>query len=114
MALDMAFIQTFAEILEIRKPLERSSALNISGDRIERLIRICQHFGADVFYEGEAGKDYISAADFDKAGIKIEFQHYEHPVYQQLYGDFISHLSIVDLLFNHGNSSKAILMKEKP
>lgn len=95
------------------KKIIRSSTLNVSGDRIERLINICKLFNADAFYEGAAGKNYIDDSQFAKYGIKVEYQNYKHPVYKQLYGDFVSHLSIIDLLFNHGDESCSILTHEK-
>ena len=40
--------------------------------------------------------------EFTKNGIKLYYQNYSHPIYEQLWGDFISYLSIIDLLFNSG------------
>ncbi len=37
------------------------------------------------------------------------FQAFNHPVYPQLYGDFIPNLSLLDLLFNCGPDSLKIL-----
>lgn len=110
--LSVSLIERIKGLLEIRTPLFRSSSLNIPGERDERLIKICQRFGARVFYEGEAGKNYIDVEKFRKEGIQVQFQEYRHPVYRQLHGEFISHLSIVDLLFNHGPESLKILAGE--
>ena len=87
----------------------RSSSLAIAGDRLERLVRICDHFGADVFYEGAAGSSYIDESVFKSHGIRVEYQHYEHPTYRQLHGEFVPYLSVVDLLLNHGSESLRIL-----
>lgn len=108
--LDLFFISGLARHLGMEdKIIHRSSALIIQGDRIERLINLCKHFGADTFYEGYAGKNYIDENTFLAQGIKIAYQDYQHPVYRQLYGEFVPHLSVVDLLFNHGRESLAIL-----
>ena len=32
-----------------------------------------------------------------------------HPTYKQLYGKFLSHASIIDLLFNEGHNSSDII-----
>ena len=40
----------------------------------------------------------------------IVFQNYRNPKYSQLHGAFVSHLSVVDLLFNCGPDSLAVLM----
>jgi hypothetical protein len=49
---------------------------------------------------------------FKKDNIKIIFQDYSHPEYKQCFqkDGFLSHLSIIDLLFNEGNRSKDIIM----
>lgn len=109
--IDMYFILKIKECLRMDdKKIIRSSTLNISGDRIERLINICKFFNADIFNEGAAGKEYIDEEAFNKHEIKVEFQDYKHPVYNQLYGEFIPYLSVVDLLFNNGDESLSILL----
>jgi hypothetical protein len=37
---------------------------------------------------------------FQQAGITIGCQDYRHPVYPQLWGEFLPYLSIVDFLMN--------------
>ncbi|MDI6591493.1 MAG: WbqC family protein [Patescibacteria group bacterium] len=117
--LDIILIRVLAEILGIKTNLEISSKLKVfRKDRIERLINICKHFGADIFYEGAGGRNYIKEPEikaFEQAGIQIVFQNYQHPVYRQLHGEFISHLSVIDLIFNEGpNSLKIICQNQKP
>lgn len=107
--LDMTFIELLCGVLGLERKVVYSSELNVPGDRIMRLINICKYFGADVFYEGQAGKAYLDEELFKNEGITIEYQDYQHPVYQQLYGDFEPYLSVVDLLFNEGPNSLAIL-----
>ena len=112
--LDMALIVELARRLGLGgKRIVRSSELGVPGQRVERLIAICKNLGADTFYEGAAGRDYIQTADFEAQGIKLEFQDYKHPVYKQLYGEFIPQLSIVDLLFNCGPEALDILTGRK-
>lgn len=112
--INMFFILKLAECLGVEgKKIIRSSTLNVKGDRIGRLINICKVFNANIFYEGLSGRDYIDEDCFAEQGIKVEFQDYKHPVYNQLYGDFVSHLSVIDLLFNSGEDSLSILANEK-
>lgn len=89
----------------------RSSKLSYpkSDNAQKNLINICQTLGADKLYNGKSGRSYIDEAFFKKHGIKVQFQHYNHPTYSQLHGDFISHLSIIDLIFNCGDRSLEIL-----
>ncbi len=55
-------------------------------------------------------KDHLKVEDFKKNNIEVQFQNFQHPVYKQLYGDFIPNMCIIDLLFNEGNNSKKILL----
>jgi hypothetical protein len=112
--IDIFIIEKLIEKLEIKnKKIIKSSELGIeSDDTIKRLIDICKYFNADFFYEGAAGKKYINCNDFEKNGIKIEFQNYNHPVYEQLYGEFVPYLSVIDLLFNNGEKSLSILLNK--
>lgn len=108
--LDMYLIVKLTELLGIDPAkIVRSSTLEVEGDRITRLIGICQRFGAAVFYEGASGRNYIDTAVFAQQGIGVAYQDYRHPEYPQLYGDFIPNLSVIDLLFNCGDESLAIL-----
>lgn len=75
----------------------------------ERLVEICSFFGATTFYEGCAGKKYIDESYFRRSGIQLVFQEYHHPVYRQGFGEFVSHLSTIDLIFNEGPDSLKIL-----
>jgi hypothetical protein len=111
--LDLYFIMKLAECLDMKeKRILRSSDLPIKGEQIERLIHLCKHFGADTFYEGAAGRNYIDQGAFLKEGVRVEFQDYDHPIYSQLYGEFIPNLSVIDLLFNHGKESLSILTNQ--
>lgn len=108
--LDMYFIFELSKCLGIpTEKIVRSSALGVSGDRVTRLLTLCKLFDADIFYEGASGKNYLEEVKFQEAGITIRYQEYHHPTYNQLYGEFTPNLSIIDLLFNHGPESLAIL-----
>lgn len=112
--LDLYFIEQLAACLGLAgRRMVRSSNLNISGDRIGRLLAICKHFDADVFYEGAAGCNYIDDREFTDQGITVQYQSYQHPAYKQLYGEFVPYLSVIDLLFNQGEQSRDILISNK-
>jgi hypothetical protein len=111
--LDLALINWICDKLKIKTEFILASQLGIEGSNQERLIEIVKELGGDCFYEGAAGKNYITPSLFEQQGIRVEFQDYSHPEYEQLFGPFISHLSVIDLLFNHGTESKKIIMKGK-
>jgi hypothetical protein len=89
-----------------------ASNINIKGERTQRLVDMCLKLGATEFLEGHAGKGYLQGEGeqlFKDNGINLVYQDYNHPVYPQLYGEFASHLSVIDLLFNCGKESLNII-----
>jgi hypothetical protein len=108
--LDISLIYLLAQwIGEPPAKFRRSSEMAIEGGRTSRLLNICKALGADKYYTGAAAKNYFESNLFDDAGIRVEFQNYRHPVYPQLFGEFIPYLSIVDLLFNKGEEAAEII-----
>jgi WbqC-like protein len=92
-----------------RRPrIERSSGLGIGGERSERLVKICRHFGASTYVSGDAAAGYLDVGLFERNGIAVEWQRYIHPTYPQLHGVFVPHLSALDLLFNCGEEAPLI------
>jgi hypothetical protein len=53
----------------------------------------------------------MDAVRFEENGLKVIMQEFKHPVYSQVFGDFKSHLSIVDLLFNCGPESMDMIRR---
>jgi hypothetical protein len=97
-------------MLGVHKETEVASALgDFPEEPSERLAAICESLGADTYLSGAGGRDYLDLEPFNKNGITVVFQAFKHPVYPQLYGDFIPNLSLLDLLFNCGPDSLNIL-----
>lgn len=78
-------------------------------DPTERIVYLCKRFGAQSFLEGSAGRNYINEEMLREADIMLEYHDYSHPIYRQLYDEFVPYLSIIDLLFNQGPNSLSIL-----
>ena len=107
--LDLAVASQMAEWLGVRTTVERSSTLAIDGERSERLVKICSHFGARRYLSGAAARTYLDVDLFARNGIEVIWQDYQHPVYAQQHGEFVPYLSALDLLLNSGGASAAIL-----
>lgn len=112
--LDLALIKIQMEMLGLKREMILSSELSIpkEEEKVGRLIKIVKELGGDRFYEPAGGKNYLDEpeiARFRDAGIEFEFQNYQHPVYRQLYGEFVPCLSAIDLLLNEGPESLKIL-----
>ena len=100
----------------IKTKLILSSEISESGLKgNEKIFSILKALNADVYIsgEGKGAKRYIKPEEFSKNGIKLIYQDYKHPTYKQLFGDFISGLSIIDLLFNCGAKSTDLLSRPK-
>jgi len=111
--IDMAFISALMEKLGLTTEIRFSSSLGITGKGTQRLVDICLHLGASEYLTGDAAEDYLDESLFRLNGIELQYHHYQHPVYNQLYGEFIPYLSVIDLLFNHGEESLDILTHKK-
>jgi len=92
----------------------RASELTLSRDPTQRLIDICRVFGGDVYLAGQGGASYMAMEQFEGTGIDVVFQDFRHPSYEQLYGEFLSHLSSLDLLFCCGPDSLNIIRHDNP
>ena len=88
-----------------------SSDMSPQGAKDELVLDLCRKASADLYLSGALGRDYLRKELFEGAGIKVLFQDYRHPMYPQQYGEFIPHLSVVDLLFHCGGQSLDILME---
>ena len=114
--LDMDITIGFCEYMSLKSKIIFSSTIDINGKKDERLLAVCQYLNADKYLSGNAAKQYIREELFVNNGITLEWHNYVHPYYNQLWlkkNGFFSHLSIVDLLFNHGHESLDILTKKK-
>jgi len=106
--LDIACAALIAQWFGLRRRVERSSTLGIEGSRSERLVNICQYFGATTYLSGDAAKGYLDVELFTQHGIQVEWQRYVHPAYPQLHGEFVPYLSALDLLLNCGDEAPLI------
>lgn len=95
--------------LGIATPRVRSSELQAEGAKDALVLDLCRRTAATTYLSGALGRDYLRAEAFAEAGIALAWQDYAHPTYAQAHPGFESHLSVVDLLFNHGPASLAIL-----
>jgi hypothetical protein len=89
-----------------------ASHFELREESTERLVDICRQLKGDIYLSGSHGQYYMDTEKFEKENIKIITQDFKHPVYQQLYGDFLPHMSFVDILFNHGSQGIEIIRKE--
>ena len=112
--LDIALAELLCRKLGLERRVHRSSQLGVGDGRCTRLVEICRRLDCDHYYSGAAASDYLEQTGFTQAGITVTFQDYAHPTYPQRFGPFVSHLSAVDLMFNCGPESLAVLTQRTP
>jgi hypothetical protein len=108
----IASIRFLAERLGMTTPIVVSSELGLEARYAERfpdrpgpthrIIAYMEALGATELLEGESGQQYFDVQAFESAGMRVRFHRYNHPVYPQLHGPFVSHMSALDLLLCAG------------
>ena len=112
--LTCAFIELMLRLLRIRRPVERASTLGIEGQAGGLIAAMCRATGADVYLSGVHGRDYLDPVALEREGVRVVYQEYTTPVYEQCWpGSFVPDLSIIDLLFNCGPDSLGVLMGDR-
>ena len=107
--LNSHMLSFFLKELKINVKILKASDLNLKGKKSDLVLDMCKKLNSDTYIFGEQGESYADIESFNGNGIDVVFQKYDHPIYHQIQGKFISHLSIIDLLFNCGEESLKIL-----
>lgn len=107
--LNISIIKKICEWLNINVNFYLSSELNIEGKSDERLIEIMKKLNGKNYLSGSGGSKYQDENKFLQEGIQVIYYQYKVPIYEQLWGEFIPGLSILDLIFNEGENSLEIL-----
>jgi len=110
--LNIELIKKITDKLNLSKPeYIFSSELNTDGSGTKKLINVLDCIGADEYISGPGAKDYLDTNKMCKNNIELYWHDFTHPEYQQLYNGFISHLSIVDVMFNVGHKTTELIRR---
>lgn len=111
--LNVLLIISLATALGCHTKLHSSAQLNIQPDlnREEEIIAICKAVGGTTLLDAAGAAAILRPEPFKEAGINVVYQKYEHPTYPQVGGkEFVSHMSVLDLLMNCGEESGSIML----
>ena len=103
-------LKWFLDELGIKVNFLNANDFKFQGEKSSLILNMCKELNASTYIFGMLGKDYADVQEFEKNNIGLIFQNYNHPKYSQLYREFISHMSVIDLLFNHGPKSLEIIL----
>jgi hypothetical protein len=107
---NVASIELLVQLLDLERKLVLASSIQVeTEDPTLRLVEICRILGGGSYLSGRDGAKYMDVDMFARHQINILFQDFNHPQYPQCYGPFEPNMSVVDLLFNCGPESLAII-----
>jgi|TARA_Y100000768_G_C23968365_1_gene679109 hypothetical protein len=105
--LNISIIKTIMRWLDIQTPLVLASELEVSGKSNELILNICKTLKAKEYISGIGAKTYIDEELFKKNNIILNFKETQViKEYEQLHSDqgFINDLSVIDIVFNCGET----------
>ena len=104
--LNFKLIIWICDYLGICTKISGSNEYELVDGRSERLLDLCRQAEATEYISGPAASGYLDETLFDNSDMKLTFFDYEGlPPYPQLWGNFESSVTVLDLLFNCGPSS---------
>lgn len=105
-ALATRSVELLAGLLGVHTPIRLASEIGGLPEGADaRLIALCRRFGGATYLAGAGGQNYMDLEAYRRAGIRVEFQAFRHPVYSQPHPGFEANLSAVDLLMNCGTGA---------
>lgn len=94
------------EVLGIDVEFRSSSEFSLQGSKLDRLIDLVRQSGATHYLSGPAAKAYIDPNAFEQIGVALEYKDYSgYPVHRQQGETFEHAVSVLDLIFNTGDSA---------
>ena len=102
--MNIAFIQLVASILRFEPSWRRSSDIGSTGQRSERVLDLLRRAGARTYLCARGSHEYMAVDGlFPVDDIEVVFQDFQPQPYAQRRADtFMSHLSVLDALFEVG------------
>lgn len=100
--LNVRIIKHITKKLGISIDFINSSDLKTDASREEKIIQICNKINCQTYYSGIGAKSYQNETTFINNGINLVYTEFHPFVYNQLYGNFIHNVSILDYLMNCG------------
>jgi hypothetical protein len=93
-------LEMLKDFLNIETKLIRSSEIDIDHNlkSQEKVIAISKALKAEYYINPEGGKDLYAKNDFNDKQVNLQFHIFFPEPYQQFSSDFVSYLSIIDLL----------------
>lgn len=114
--LNINLITELSHQMGMSTKFQRSSNMKTKGQKDKMLVEILKLTNCTNYLSAPGSYDYIErynpGGEFTKNNIQLFYHVYDHPTYNQLYGNFLSHLGILDLVFNVGLKNALQIIKK--
>lgn len=101
--------------LNIKTPTLKSSELTpITGNKQQRIIRLCRELGATKYLCGPASRSYIQDRDFAESGITVEWLNYDYEFRAMTTSGVDIFPSMIDLILLKGlNAARNEIVRKR-
>jgi hypothetical protein len=108
-------ITNISKKIGIKTEISTLSKISYSSDKTkgELILDICDFLKCDTYVSALGSKNYLEdlRAKFSEKSIKLLYQNYSHPSYEQLGETFLAYIGVVDLLYNNGFKNALSIIK---
>lgn len=100
--INIKLIDLISSYMEKRPKIVYSSEFGFKSKGTQKIIDIVNALNGDIYLSGSGGYSYLETELFKISSIELQYQQFQHPVYDQCYEGFIPNLSAIDSLLNLG------------
>ncbi len=110
---NIRFLRFFVDFLGLDIKIVKTSELSLSTENksTDAIVEILKKVNSKVYLSGAGAKSYLDSEKIMSNQIELLWHNFIHPIYHQQWGDFEINLSILDLLFNEGENSRNLILK---
>ena len=107
--LNINLILKLLDYLEINTKIHYSSDFKSDLKKTDKIIYLCKETETTKYISNNKSREYLEEDKFFENNLILKYQNYKHPIYTQNRNDFLSNLSIIDLIVYHGKESRSFL-----
>ncbi len=106
--LNMDLISWLLRVLDIEVQICMSSEFGLKSKSTDRLVELTQALGGTTYISGLGAKNYLDEEAFRQQNIKVRWQEFLHPTWDQGQSTFLSMLSTLDTLYQGATQTKML------
>ncbi len=103
-------IEISKNYLGFKTTFRKSTEWKLESRKLSRVLELLTQVGATEYVSGPSGKNYLDYREFKARGINLSYIDYSSlQPYKQNFPNFEGNVSVLDLIFNCGESSSTLL-----